>query len=334
MRNLIAKWRRPVLTQMFAAYGEMVDRVNLKASRMIRFDPSNVEEEIKRLRTRLEELERHQKTVEGNKSDPTLLGVAQKVNDAQAEASRLVSEQARREKEMLQKEQAERQPPPDPASNAATEELRRRQEARAAPRSPDLPEDMATEDPPPMSRTPRQPLSARAAPPPPERDVPEDPTQTIIEDPHGGDSFFDPSDGDAAYAAEMKRQEDLYRRQQARDQQIKATREKAEAEGKKPLIQGRAKKPSPQAAAGANADDRTGLRSALNTGNAVFDGNAGQMQRAQPSPKPVGKKGQTDIYRMPTTTLERRGEQPDPSKIQIDPSQSSRNPRFVPARED
>jgi hypothetical protein len=63
--SLVERWGRPVLTQMFAAFGELMDRVNLRASQLVKFDPSEVEEEKERLRKRLRDLEGAKNLKEG-----------------------------------------------------------------------------------------------------------------------------------------------------------------------------------------------------------------------------------------------------------------------------
>jgi hypothetical protein len=344
--SLVERWGRPVLTQMFAAFGELMDRVNLRASQLVKFDPSEVEEEKERLRKRLRDLEGAKNLKEGPTGG---VDVSKDINDVeihrQQVAAKMREQAGGTESTAKTNQTTERLPSikkgvqrtrdhlrqqESAAAQAAADEMARRKAQREGSRDPTLPEEMAQRDEPPVSRTPRTPLSMRQPQQQEqqqEQQEPEDPNK--IPDPHGGDSFFDPADGDAAYIAEMQRQQEMFRRQQEREKQQQEARAAAEAQGKRPIMQGRAKKPGP---AGATSDNRSGLRNALNTSNAVYDGGAGQIQRSQPAARPSGKKGDIPIYKMPTTTLERRGQQADPSQIQIDQAGSSRNPRFVGPR--
>jgi len=57
IRDLIAKdWSRPMLTQVFAKFGELLDSVDLYATTRVKLQPVDPTEEMERLQRRLEEL--------------------------------------------------------------------------------------------------------------------------------------------------------------------------------------------------------------------------------------------------------------------------------------
>lgn len=65
VRGLIGQWTRPVLDSMFRKYGELLDKVEVKVSAAIKFDPTDINTEIARLEDRLvalkEEKDRREK---------------------------------------------------------------------------------------------------------------------------------------------------------------------------------------------------------------------------------------------------------------------------------
>ena len=152
--------------------------------------------------------------------------------------------------------------------------------------------------------------------------------------------MYDPSDGDEAITAENARQEAIYRRKLQRDAAMRAKREEDEANAAaqgKTLISGQARRPSAAPPGGAVSVGQPSQREPLNQEPAVVGTPAQQIQRGAPTPttpKASGKKGNVDVYRQPTTTLERRGPATELDKIQIDTGSTSRNPRFKPANED
>jgi len=56
MRRLVAKWTRPILTNVFAKYVEMSKKVSDKADEVITFEPSDLQTEIERTEERLKDL--------------------------------------------------------------------------------------------------------------------------------------------------------------------------------------------------------------------------------------------------------------------------------------
>lgn len=293
IRDMVTRWTRPVLTQFFGAYSELIDRVNLRASRMVRFKPADIDEEMRRLRSRLSDLERHKLVSE----DPSL-----RTRHEQTDQMKASSENTRTQEVMGMMEDIEREP-------------RERE-----PRTPQT------------ARLPLQPPPRAAqeqAPPPPQE--PERPPG-YVPPPLEGDSRFDPSDPEAALAAENARQEVLYRQAQERKRQQEQAAQQGQA--RKPIIQGQAVRPQgkPNAAVSLQSDS---LREARNTANVAQTQTPQQQQHAQTPVRHGTKKvGSQDIpiYKQPTVTMERRGQQPDPSQIQIDQGSSSRNPRFVGPR--
>jgi hypothetical protein len=338
VRDMITKWTRPILTQMFGAFSELMDRINLKASKLVQFDAADINEELRRLKRRTLELERHKLMSE----NPVLRTVAENEETAQQQADgenqartsqmdgladhtvaqREAQREARRQEEQQRLEtQAEGSQLPGPAPRPAPEQ----DHTQPPVRQSSIPQ--------PQAHTPQQ------------RQPPQDPNK--IPEVYDGNSIYDPADGEDAIAAENARQEVLYRRKLQRDAAMKAKREAAEAAGaqagQKTFIQGQARKPS-AAPAGpvhtvgqpAPPPQSTQLREALNTQQAVPAQTAAPMQRGAPipsTPKPSGKQGKVDVYRQPTTTLDRRGPPTELDKIQIDQGSTSRNPRFKPPRE-
>jgi hypothetical protein len=337
VRDFITNWTRPILTQMFGAFSELMDRVNLKASKLIQFDAADIEEELRRLKRRTLELERHK--VMSDNPELRTADIPETAQERGNQANTHRTNQMDTLADMTVDEQEQRQ-------------RQQEQEAQAGEvQTPNLPGPPPRPAPEPQATT--QPPIRRSSIPQPQEQVqqqrvePEDPNK--IPEVYDGNSIYDPADGDDAVAAENARQEVLYRRKLARDAAMKAKREASDAagadQGNKTLIQGQARKPS---AAPPGAVHQVGqpssppqsgqLRDALNTQQAVPTQPGGQMQRGAPDPttptKAAGKLGNVDVYRQPTTTLDRRGPATELDKIQIDAGSTSRNPRFKPANEE
>jgi len=182
LRELVARWSRPVLTQMFGAYSELMDRVNLRASRLVQFKPADIEVELKRLRMRTEELERHKKmSIDPSlrhKDEQTDQDLAKSINTGSLDQMGALADMSTREQEA-------------PASRVPlTQQLPPQQPAPQVP-APQAPV--------------QEPFQAYS-----DRRVPE---------PFEGDSRIDMSDPDEALAAENARQEILYRQQLERKRQ-------------------------------------------------------------------------------------------------------------------
>jgi len=62
LRSIIEKqWSRPMVQATFAKYGELLIKIEMKASSLVEFDPTDIEAEVDRLRGRLTELEDEKK---------------------------------------------------------------------------------------------------------------------------------------------------------------------------------------------------------------------------------------------------------------------------------
>lgn len=186
IRELTARWVRPVLTRMFGAYSELLDRVNIRASKMVHFKPADIEEELVRLRQRTRELERHKElqtnpelrtAVENARSSQTLAEGANTTSQNQMDMVATMSEEA----QATRVPQTERLPPQQP--NSPVQESAQRMVPRTQPSDEDH----------------------------------------VVPPPFEGDSRFDPADPDAALEAENARQEILYRQAQERKRQAQET---------------------------------------------------------------------------------------------------------------
>jgi len=323
-RDFIVRWNRPILTQMFGAFSELMDRINLKAAKLIRFDAADVDEELRRLKQRTLELERH-KLMSGN---PELRTLTEEMGSAQRQG---VHANATRTQQM------------GALANMSEQDQEAQRQQSGEIQTPDLPGPPPQPAPEPSQAPTQPPVRQSSIPTPqqhaPQQRVPEqDPNR--IPDPYDGNSIYDPADGDDAIAAENARQEAMYRRKLQRDAAMKAKREEVEAraaEQGKTLISGQARRPSAAPPGGAVSVGQPAQRAPLNQEPAVVATPNQQVQRGAPTPttpKPSGKRGQVDVYRQPTTTLDRRGPPTELDKIQIDTGSTSRNPRFKPANED
>jgi len=305
LRDLVSRWTRPVLTQMFGAYSELMDRINLKASKLVQFKPADIDEELKRLRFRMLELEKHKMLSNDpamrTKHEQTEQTVAGSVNaTTQGQMQKLANlSEAETEEKAQEQVQAQKQQPRTPQTQRLAQ--------------------------PPLPAEP-EPEQTTAPPPPPSPQYP----PGYIPPPFEGDSRFDPADPDEALAAENVRQEILYRQQQERIRQ-----QKEAGDAPKTIIQGQAVRPQVAPKGAVSLGGPGELREALNTSHVAaqtMDPSQTQTPVRQGTKRQGGK--EIPIYKQPTTTLERRGPRADPSEIQIDPSTTSRNPRFKPANED
>jgi len=321
VRGLITRWTRPVLTQMFATYSELMDKINLKASKLVQFDTADIEEELRRLRVRLADLELHkakaaEPALRTKVDPPTAQKNAERANQGTAGQMDRLADHTVQKQEEARHEEEEEAYLPGPSPQPAPEQSQ----------SPTQPPVRRSSIPTPQQHAPQQ----RASEQDPDR----------IPDPYDGNSIYDPADGDDAIAAENARQEAMYRRKLQRDAAMKAEREASQAkaaEQGKTLISGQARRPSAAPPGGAVSVGQPAQRAPLNQEPAVVATPNQQIQRGAPTPttpKPSGKMGNVDVYRQPTTTLERRGPPTELDKIQIDTGSTSRNPRFKPANED
>lgn len=160
--------------------------------------------------------------------------------------------------------------------------------------------------------------------------------------PLGGDSFFDPSDPDAAVEIEMRRhaaiQRELRERKAQQEEESRLRDERGEPdprEAARDLLRGTQRNSGPPP--GVRADPRmSGLRAAANTSNQVLDGGAGQIRSGRPevplptpsSSTPTRFRGK-EVHRMPTQELDRPAREHSPVVPAIvNPPLGSANPHF------
>jgi len=306
IRDMIAReWSRTMLTEVFAKYGELVGRIEINASRSIKFEPIDVEEEITRLEKRIKELRDTKAKQDGRtpggprptSPDTSAVEAVQKAVDDLLEPA------------------PESEPPPERAPG-------RRSAVPAAATAP--------------ARS-QEPSSPAAGPQVPSTtQVPE---ETGIPLPHDGDSFFDPTDPDEALRSETRRQA-LLRQQHQERQRARQEHENARAEAGLPTTADRAAQAReaqrrggrPQAT---SLDTRTeGMRAASNINDALVDGRAGAVRTGKPQPPrsgqdpPVQLHGKP-VFKMPAQTLDRpnaHGRGNDPPTV--NPTPGARNERF------
>lgn len=318
VRDKVAfEWSRTMLSQVFTRFGELLERMELRASKVVKFDPVDVDEEIGRVERRLADLRAlKKKASEGVAESPF------------RQQQRLVTEV--QQTQQRQRDEIGRPRHPDPVLD---EEVKRQNET-------------------PVSETPSGRRSAipthagapeRSAGPtgqqaPPPREATD---QRGIPLPHEGDSFFDPADPDAALAAESRRQVALHQQQQERKRQQEESQRARDEAGlpdlqaiARDLVKDRGRAGAPSTSA--RVDGVTGgLRAAANLSNAVFDGGAQSVRAGRPA-APVAAPGVggvpaqlhgRPVFKMPAQTLE-RSETPEAQPGVVNPEGGARNPRF------
>jgi hypothetical protein len=385
VRDLIRdQWAKAVSLQVFAKFGELLERVEIQASKLVKFDPTDLEEEIDRVEKRLADLKLKRNERKKNPTE-TPAQKAQKAvlrvdHQNQAARNRIRSNaggnaaagEASPERELPDEElqgvpQAVSQRLPQPAGQPG--------------RPPQVAAREPSQSPPQPRHEPPQPQGRQSAIPqeaaPPDRytlpDLSEEPPrQAPFEDsvdeqgfalPHEGDSFFDPSDPDAAMAAEAKRQAQLHAHHMRSQREKKMAQQRAEAMGMPSREDAARQVQQRQRDAGrpsaVSLDPRTsGLREAANLQDQVFDTGAGRQQTARPQrtqpqqaqpthPQPAGRPGAPattlhgkPVYKMPTQVLDRparqrhaeaverqHGDAP-PGPVQINPAAGGRQDKF------
>lgn len=327
--NMVKEWSQQMLSEVSKKYGDLVDRVDIHADKVVKYDPVDLESEIQRVENRLKDLREAK-----NKRDGTVSGGPV----PRAQSDRINTDSAP-------------QPQPQP------------QQAAPPPRQPQAQPQA------PQSSQGRQSAVPQAAPPPqraPQQEAPHEqqeqeegyPTQQYVDQqgillPDGGDSFFDPSDPGQAMEIEARRQAMLHQQNLAR-QRAKAQEEQMRREMGIPSAQEHARQmaESQRQASRPNAVDLSrnvgaapaGLRQAANLHNAVFDPGtnsvqSGRPQRAQPQQTAPGKPAELHgkpVFKMPAQTLDRpeatqrKHGDPAPGPVQMNPSAGGRNPNFRP----
>ena len=324
MRDQIAtEWSRTMLTEVFGKYGELIERLEIRASKSVKFDPVDLDAEIKRVEKRLEELREMRKS----KAEKDEAAVARDLSASEApQAPRQPPQEAPQPSS----------PPQQPVSQPPQGSPQRRQSA--VPAQGPAPNE-------------RREAAAPATPPEQEPQQPEEPAPVEVDAqnipvPHDGDSFFDPTEPDEAMEAETRRQAVLHRQhvQRQRERKLEAQRREAlglpsEAEMARQTKEASRRSEAPQGAV--RIDPRTAsLRDAANLSDSVFDTGAGSIQSARPAPSargaPASQGAQLHgkpVYKMPTQTLDRSqkaaGREDAPAEaVQVNPRAGSRNEKF------
>lgn len=354
IRDLIAhEWSRPMLNQVFAKFGELIERMELHAAKSVKFDAVDLEEELERAQRRLKELQAAKKRAEEGPETDLIQTQQHLTVDAQKEQKRHRDEilygrrNAAEEGLDTVTEEDEGQEPPEASqrSSEAGPEEPAPEPAAPSPRRP-RPTHDAAEMPSELSQGQRRSAIPERGVPPvrPEEAAPAPRDPRLVdrhgfELPHEGDSFYDSSDPDAAIEVETRRQAALIREKAERDQRLEAEAAARDAKGRPdPRVEARDMMRKRQRVGevpkGATSVGRPveNLREAANLNDAVFDAGGGKIMRgrpAQPAPsggggKPVRLHGK-EVHRMPTQTLERPVTRTMPA---IDQEGGSQNPRF------
>lgn len=344
IRDLISsQWTKALTLQVFAKFGELLERIDIKASKLVKFDPADLDEEIDRLEKRLNDLKL--KRDERKAPDTTPTQKAQKAavdvarheeNVRQTMRSNLgPTAQAQRQQDV--ENMAERPPEPEvaPESRPASQ----RQEAVEAPQR-------------------RQSAVPETAPPPErqnfsetqemEQEPSEQPTEAPVVDeqgielPYDGDTFFDPTDPAAAMAAEGRRQAMLHARnlQRAREKKMAAQRSETlgtptSADLAKERLRAQQERAHPPAVSLGHDPRTAGLRQAANLQDQMVDSGAGRVQTARPQQPPSQRQSPTQlhgrpVYKMPAQTLDRpqNTRSSDEPPVPINPTPGGRQSKF------
>jgi len=351
------EWSRLMLSQVFGKFGEMLDRLELRAQKAVSFDPVDLDEEIERTQRRLGELQDAKKRIKAPTPDALTRQQQEVVKiDKAAEENRNMIRRGADEAQvnLPQPEAPQERSAPEPTAQAP-------QPRDDRPQPPQSGTIEGRQSPVPQSAPPQErPAPAAESQIPQQETTQQQPPQQFVDErgiplPNDGDSFFDPSDPDAALAAETHRlqmfhaQNQERKRQQAEqarareamgipnDQQFAQEQLRAQQDNNRPKAVdlsrpvGNAVQSVRQAANVHNAvaDPRT---------NSVVPGRPRQQveptqQRPGQPPKPAQLHGKP-VYKMPTQTLDRPENQrqhgePAPGPVQVNPSAGGRNPNFV-----
>lgn len=140
VRNLVKKWPRPTLDATFRKYGELLERVEAQAEKIIQFDPVDLKAEIERVESRLADLKQELARLEGAQGSSSPVKDALQATELQNASQRAVRNAAvgapaddtlPPEVEPTPAQRAEPAPEPPPRPPQATRE--RTMPIRAAP---------------------------------------------------------------------------------------------------------------------------------------------------------------------------------------------------------
>jgi len=340
------EWSRMMLSQVFGKFGEMLDRMELRAQKAVNFEPVDLDEEIERTNRRLLDLQ----TAKDRIKAPTADQVTRQ-QKAVAEIDK-AGEEVRNNirsgnvPSRAQADEAPTPPQPPPAE----------QKEQKEPTPPQPPQERRSAVP--QEAAPRQRPQEPEASEEPQKPQEFSPEQYVDERgivlPNHGDSFFDPSDPEEAMRIETQRLAHLQQQQQAQKRaQAEQQRLREEAGMPSPEEHARQMQQAQRDAGRPKAVNLTSagpaldsVRQAANLHNAVADAGAGSIQSGRPQrarPQPQSQPGSNQpaqlhgkpVYKMEPQTLERR-EAPrqhgEPAKgpMQMNPSGGARNPNFRP----
>jgi hypothetical protein len=358
IRDLISEeWSKAFLLQVFSKFGELLERVEISASKLVKFDPVDLDEEISRLEKRVADL-KSVKEVREHPEQSTAQRAQKAVGDIDRRHSEIrnemrstvgptaAAERTQRAQEAQEALIQDEEPPSAPQTHQAASQPTR----QAAPPAPtQAPQGRRSAIPQPQEEA--APGVGMPQEQVPEPSPPPSPTdEQGIELPHDGDSFFDPADPDAALEAEARRQSHLHQRNLQRAREKKMQQQRAEELGvptsadlARQRMRAQQESGKPQATR-LDVDPRTqGLREAANLNDQIADAGAGRIRSGRPqaaAPSPVQGRGGgpaqlhgKPVYKMPAQTLDRperarqHGESLD-SPMQINPPGGAANPKF------
>lgn len=354
VRNLVEKWKRPVLMSAFAKYGELTERVENDAESNIKYTPTERTAEIERLENRLAELKRAQAEEAPPSANNRVARQVEAMVDLDKHQRETGTSMAGRSPSHLRRTTSDSPPPdgaPDDEPPVVVTSAPSRHDRQASvsgvseptvpvppPGRPELhqsPPSEADASHPEQHTTTRRssiPTAATRTPPPdPKRADPEPEPEPSTEFDSMMDSMSDPFDEDSI-AAENARL--IAARKQAAAEQAAAERAaaiRAEALGNSrdarnaseggPVTPAKRRRTPPH-------------RHAANTADAALDANVGDIKPARSSRK--GTIGDKEVYGMPAVTLSKRGGPKaaggTPPVDQTSRDGGSANPRFAGRR--
>lgn len=313
LRELIQRsWSRAMLAQVFKKFTELLDKIEVRAERAIEFNPVELDDEIKRVEARLDEL----KQAKGKRSE--------EIQDNIRKTQKVVSEvntgqQQARERVEAAKQQAT-QPPQSPTA-PPTVSRRPQYPANVSPPKRPVEDPLVSQQIPPAQHQPQH-------PPTPEG---------VIPDPFEGNSFMDTSDPDEAIYQEGLRQEMLYKQQQEAATRERADTQRRQQEQSAKIAAARSTRPQAKlqgpvvdlSKAGGHATRDPGLRQALNTQDAVVQQTSQPPIHSAASQRPA-QLGDKPVFSVGTQVLDKKQETARIPAGGIDTpgGMGSHNPRF------
>jgi hypothetical protein len=320
IRNLVSQqWTRTMLTQVFAKFAELLERMENRATRNVVFDPVDLDDEIQRMEVRLQELKKARAESLQDKKD-----VVTSQQKAVAEMGRRNYGRAKENKES------------SPVAKPAKQDSTPREKAGPEPTAPVRTKATPSKAPPPPREenlTVEKQTHQQNEPP---EYHPLDPRNYKYTD--SDDSFFDPGDPDSedAIRREGQRQAMLYFQKQERERLQKEYEEKLREAGIDPHARPEPpKREAPVKAVRLDSPAPTpvsSLRSAANTSQHILDSQAGSMTAARASQATQANLNGIPVFRKEAEIIEpSRGDSSvkTDKRLQIDPSTAgSRNPRF------